>query len=74
MKVNVDDVLAYNIALYVINNDKDHELKSIKYYRKKRNICRWKMTIQVKSNSLCKAKLFGLVVRTLEDVKLIRYI
>lgn len=28
----------------------------------------------MKSNSLCKVELFGLVVRTLEDVKLIRYI
>jgi len=33
MKVNVDDVFAYNIGLYVINNDEDHELKSIKGYR-----------------------------------------
>ena len=30
MKVNVDDVFAYNIALYVISNDEDHGLKSIK--------------------------------------------
>jgi len=36
MKVNVDDVFAYNIALYVISNDEDHELKSIKFYRKKK--------------------------------------
>jgi len=70
MKVNVDDVFAYNIALYVISNDEDHELK---YYRKK-NICRWKKTIPVKSNSLCIVELFGLVVRTLEEVKLFRYI
>ena len=33
MKVNVDDVFAYNIVLYVISNDEDHELK---YYRKKK--------------------------------------
>ncbi len=32
MKVNVDDVFAYNITSYVISNDEDHELK---YYRKK---------------------------------------
>jgi len=68
MKVNVDDVFAYNIALYVMSDNDDHELKSIK-----ENICRWKKTILVKSNSLCKIKPFGLLVRTLEDVKLIRY-
>jgi len=37
-------------------------------------ICRWKETIPVKSKSLCKADFFGHVVRTLKDVKLIRYV
>jgi len=32
MKVNVDDVFASNIALYVMRDNEDHELKSIKYY------------------------------------------
>ena len=36
MKVNVDDVFVYNIALYVIGDNEDHELKSIKGYRKKK--------------------------------------
>jgi len=40
----------------------------------KENICRWKETIPVKSNSLCKAEFFGPVIHTLEDVKLIRYV
>jgi len=40
----------------------------------KENICRWKETIPVKSNSLSKAEFFGHVVRTLEDVKLNGYI
>jgi len=40
----------------------------------KENISRWKETILVKSNSLCKAEFFGPVVRTLEDVKLIKYV
>jgi hypothetical protein len=34
MKVNVDNVFAYNIALYVMSDNEDHELKSIKNYRK----------------------------------------
>jgi len=36
MKVNVDDVFAYNIELYVIENNEDHELKSIKGYKKRK--------------------------------------
>ena len=44
--------------LYVISNTEDHELKSIKDYRKE-NICRWK-----RDNS-SEIKLFGPVVRTL---------
>jgi hypothetical protein len=60
MKVNVDDVFTYNIALYVTNDNEDHGLQSIKDY--------------MKLNSFCKLKFFWLVVRTLEDVKLIKYI
>lgn len=70
MKVNVDDVFENNIALYVIGGNEDHELKG---YRKRKYL-QIERDNSVKSNSLCKAKLFGLVVRTLEDVKLIRYI
>jgi len=73
MKVNVDDVFAYNIALYVTSDNEDDELKSIKDYGKRKylqmerdNSSEIKLALWV--------KLFGLVVRTLEDVKLIRYI
>jgi len=47
-------VFGYNIALYVISNNEDHGLKSIKDYRKRKE----KETIPVKSNSLCKAGFF----------------
>ena len=40
----------------------------------KENICNWKEKILVKSNSLCKVKLFRLVICTLEGVKLTIYI
>jgi hypothetical protein len=33
MKANVDDIFAYNIALYVIGDIDDRGLKSIKDYR-----------------------------------------
>ena len=32
-EVNVDNIFAHNIALYVIRNNEDHELKSIEDYR-----------------------------------------
>jgi hypothetical protein len=70
IKVNVDNVFAYNIMLYVISDNKDNGLKMVD----KENICNWKEKILVKSNSLCKVKLFRLVICTLEGVKLIIYI
>jgi len=57
MKVNVDDIFAYNISPNVTSDNEGHGLKSIKHY--------------MKSNKLCKGKLFGLVVCRFEDVKLI---
>jgi len=67
IKVNVDNVFAYNIVLYVISDNEDDELKMVD----KENICNWKEKILVKSNSLYKVKLFRLIC-TLEGVKLIR--
>ena len=32
-EVNVDNICTYNIALYVISDNEDHDLKSIKDYR-----------------------------------------
>jgi hypothetical protein len=66
-------VFAYNIALYVISKNEDHMLKSIKVIDNQ-NIYKWKETILVKSNSFHKADFFGLVVHTLEGVKLNGYI
>jgi len=65
IKVNVDNVFAYNIALFVISDNEDHKLKIVD----KENICKLKKKILLKSNSFCKVKLFKLVVYTLEDVK-----
>jgi len=56
-----------------MSDNEDHELKSIKGYRKRKYL-QIERDDSVKSNSLCKAKSFGFVVRTLKDVKLIRYI
>jgi len=50
MKVNVDDVFAYNIALYVMSGNEDHELKFIKDHRKRKYP-------QMKRENSCKIKL-----------------
>jgi len=55
MKVNVDDVFAYNIELYVIENNEDHELKSIKGYKKRKISADGKR--QFLWNQTCFAKL-----------------
>ncbi len=34
-EVNVDNIFAYNIALYVIDDNEDHKFKSLKDYKKK---------------------------------------
>jgi len=49
-------VFEYNIALYVISNNEDHGLKSIKVIDNE-NIYKWKETILLKSNSLHKVDL-----------------
>ena len=57
----------------MISNNEDHEFKSIKDYRKRKY-----MQMERDNSSEIKLALqswiFGHVVRTLEDVKLIRYI
>ena len=50
MKVNVDDVFKNNIALYLIGGNEDHELKSIKDYRKRKYL-------QIEKNNSCEIKL-----------------
>jgi len=65
IKVNINSIFAYNIALCVISDNEDHELKIVD----KENICKLNKKILLKSNSFCKVKLFRLVVYTLEDVK-----
>ncbi len=44
IKVNVDNVFAYNIALCVISDNEDHELKIVD----KENICKLKKKILLK--------------------------
>jgi len=60
-------IFRYNIALYVIINNEDHVLKSIKDYRKGKYL-------QMERDSSSEIKLFEPVACTLEDVKLNGYI
>jgi len=58
----------------VISNNEDYEFKSNKDYSKGKYLQMERETIPVKSNSFYKGEIFGPVVRTLKDVKLIRYV
>ncbi|KAK2434187.1 putative mitochondrial protein [Trifolium repens] len=71
--VNVDDVFAYKIALDIINDNEDHEPRSIKDCRQSENWPKWKDAIEAKLNSLHKRQVFGPVVRTPEGVKPVGY-
>lgn len=54
-KVNVDDIFRYNIALNVINNSEDHELKSTKDCRQSENWPNLKDEIEAELNQLYKS-------------------
>ncbi|KAK2376223.1 putative mitochondrial protein [Trifolium repens] len=71
--VNVDDVFAYKIALDIINDNEDHEPRSIKDCRQSENWPKWKDAIEAELNSLHKRQVFGPVVRTPEGVKPVGY-
>ncbi|KAK2375011.1 hypothetical protein QL285_075932 [Trifolium repens] len=53
-EVNVDDVVAYNIALNVINDNEDHEPKFIKDCKQSENWPKWKDAIEAEFSSLIK--------------------
>jgi hypothetical protein len=63
-KVNIDDVFAYNTALDVLNDDDDHEPKSVKECNQRNDWPKWKEAIEAELKSLEKRNVFGPVVRT----------
>ena len=72
-QIDVDDVFACNVALDVMDNNEDHEPKSIEECRQRNDWPKWKEAIEVELKSLEKREVFGPVVSTLEGVKPVGY-
>nr|GEX01788.1 protein NADP(H)-dependent aldo-keto reductase [Tanacetum cinerariifolium] len=68
-EIYVDDDFAYNVALEVMENDEDHEPKSVSECIKRNDWPKWKDAIEAELKSLEKRKVFGHVVRTSKGVK-----
>ena len=64
---------SYNIALSMMNENEDHEPKSVKECRLRNDWPKWKEAIESELKSLEKRKVFGPVVRTPDGVKPVGY-
>ena len=71
--VDIDDIFACNVALEIMDDNEDHEPTSIYEYTQRSNWIKWKEAINVELNSLKKRDVFGPIVRTPYDVKLVGY-
>lgn len=63
-KVIIDYYFAYNLALEIMDETKDHEPRSVEECKKRQDWPRWKDAIQAELNSLTKRQVFGPVTRT----------
>ncbi|WRX33960.1 Reverse transcriptase [Theobroma cacao] len=72
-EINVDYNFAYNVALNIMKENEDLEPTFIEECRYRNDWPMWKDAIKVELNSLAKREVFGPVVRTPNDVKLVGY-
>ncbi|GJW57401.1 retrovirus-related pol polyprotein from transposon TNT 1-94 [Tanacetum coccineum] len=72
-EINVDDTFAYNVELKVMENDEDHEPKSVPECKNRYDWPKWKDVIEAELKSLEKCEVFGPVVRTPKGVKPVGY-
>ena len=69
----MDNVFAYDVALNIMQGNKDLESLSVEECRQRRDWLKWQEAIQSELNSLAKREVFGPVVQTPSDVKPIGY-
>ena len=72
-KVVISEVFSFAIATEILKENDDHEPRSVDECRSKHDWSKWKEAIQVELVSLAKHKVFGPVVPTPNDVKLVGY-
>ena len=57
----------------IISNDEDQEPQNINECRHQNDLLKWKEVIQTRLKSLAKRDVFGPVVQTPKDIKLVGY-
>ena len=72
-KVVINEVFYSSVAIEILKEDDDHEPRSVDECRSKHDWSKWKKAIQVELDSLAKRKVFGPIVPTSNDVKLVGY-
>ena len=72
-KVNVDDIFAHNTALDVMNDNEDHDPKSVKECKQRDDWPKWKDAIEAELKSLEKRKVFEPVVHTHKGINPVEY-
>ena len=72
-KVVINEVFCFEVATKILKEDDDHEPRSVDESHSKHDWSKWKEAIQVELDSLAKRKVFGHVVPTPNDVKLVGY-
>ena len=72
-KVVINKVFFFAVATEILKENDDHEPRSVDECRSKHDWSKWKEAIQVELDSLTKRKLFGPIVPTPDDVKLVGY-
>ena len=72
-EIIIDNIFAFQVAMDIMRNDKDHEPKTMDECRKRNDWPKWKEAIQIELNSLAKQEVFGLVVQTPGVIKLVGY-
>nr|AEL30347.1 copia-like polyprotein [Arachis hypogaea] len=72
-KTIVNEIFAYNVALNIMQENKDLEPRLVEECRQKNDWPKWKEVMKAELDSLAKREVFGPVVRTPEDVKPVGY-
>ena len=69
----INNIFAFQVASDIIRNDKDPKPYNVEECQYRNDWPKWKETMQAELNSLTKQEVFGPIVQTPEDVKLIGY-
>ena len=69
----INEVFGFVVATEILNENDDHEPRSVDECHSKHDWSKWKEAIQVELDSLAKCQVFGLVVPTPNDVKPVGY-